>query len=318
MIVDIAVNAAPSLPVVSIVRTDLRLLGVGDIVPGMIVALVFDGTRFQMISMPASNSKVMTAPLEFFVNSNTGNDANDGLTPATAFRTIQRAMNEMVTWTNVGFEFKITCADGTYERANGPPINGSGYVLIQGNNSNPSACVIYDNVGSRSDTHAIVLGNRYSLRGFKIQSNSGGGIVCAGNNTANCGNIEFGYCPSTHVLVFSAAEMGFIAGTNIIISGSSGKHVQVDSNSLVSTGPVPYGPAGAQLVIANSVSISTFAAVGPGCIYTPLYSSIANPHLVSGSKFSIGPGGMIDSQGRGVNWLPGSAGGYIAPGGTYL
>jgi hypothetical protein len=113
---------------------------------------------------PGPGFSATTAPLSLFVNVATGNDANDGLTPATPKRTIQAAVDAVPRV--VRHEVLITIANGTYNHIGrtypnidngggggaGVVIEGffvdfGGAITLRGNTSNP-ALVKISGIGS--------------------------------------------------------------------------------------------------------------------------------------------------------------------------
>ena len=96
---------------------------------------------------------VLTAPLTIFVNPVTGNDSNNGLTPTTAFLTIQAAVNAVYrNYDFNGYPCVIQLADGDYNytltggvavQFFGMPFGcGVGAFSLVGNYQNPSAVSI--------------------------------------------------------------------------------------------------------------------------------------------------------------------------------
>lgn len=319
-VVDIKVNSLATAPVT---RTDLRGLAPNDFITGTIVCLVFDGTRFQMISMPANMPRILTAPMAYYVNPATGSDSNNGLTAATPFATIQKAFNEMATWTNTGFTFSIYLADfvgGFYAPATALPINGSGDCRVIGNDNNPERVVIY-NTATSTNNNALILNAGYHVTGVKLQSNNGAGIVHSAPGTAVINNIDFGPCGSNHIQMWGGAALVFYGAPPFVnpfirISGSAGiAHLNMTGNCLIFNESDVNPPL--DYIIANSVSLPQFAFVQANSTCALTYRSLTNGGFVTGAKFNLSGNSVIDVQGRGINFYPGTSPGYVEPGSVY-
>jgi hypothetical protein len=303
------------LPEVELLRTDLKALGPMDIITGMVCGMVYDGTKFQMVSFPASILRDLVAPMTYYV-SPTGLDTNDGLTAATPFQHINYAISQMLRWNNRGTEFTIQLAAGTYqEGVNCPTINGSGFANIVGDDANPQNCVIWDNVGSSTTTHAIiVVGENWRIHGVKVQSNSGGGLsVTIG--TCYAWNIEAGQCGNTHfavnyggrLIMFNPNVPGFIR-----ISGSSQQSFLAMGASMMQIGgqaPV------VTLQITAPISVNTFA-------YSRYMSNIGfnwgggisgAGNVTAGYKYGASENSVVGTD----QVLPGPLAGFTNTGGIY-
>lgn len=91
----------------------------------------------------------LTASTIYYV-STTGSDSNDGLTPATAWATLQHAVDFVANTVDLGgFNLTVQLLTGTYSGAiqNGVP-DGSGYLIVQGDTVTVSNTVVQDSNGS--------------------------------------------------------------------------------------------------------------------------------------------------------------------------
>ena len=139
----------------------------------------WDGTKWVSMLIGAgagSNSRVLTANFIYYVNNNGGNNANDGLTPATAWATPQYAMEFIAR--NVilnGFQLTIKIMDSTTPYTGFSFFGGSslttGLIEILGNPANPDACIIDTRDNSAIFRFGMSLFDvraRISVRGFKF------------------------------------------------------------------------------------------------------------------------------------------------------
>ena len=310
------------LATVPLIRVDLKPLAPNDIIPGMIIGAVFDGTQFQMITVPATQPRVLTAPMSYYVNIATGTDAPGyGLTAGMPFRTIQYATYEMVKWTNLGQAFSIYVADGTYDPFGCPEINGSGTCVIIGNVNAPQNCLVYDHVNSAPNTECIhVIGRNYTIAGFKLQSDHGYGLISAEGATVRYYNMDFGYCQQGHVMLWLNATAtqwsAGVSGAFINISGSAAFHQCCNTGSRIDC-EADVWPFIA-LNFINSVSFNQFAIAADGGSIADTYRQIANANYCTGQKYAATGNGVINTMGAGPNYLPGNQPGYTATGGQYL
>jgi hypothetical protein len=269
-----------------------------------------------MVSFPASILRDLVAPLTYYV-STTGSDSNDGLTPATPFRHIMYAKDQMMRWNNRGTEFTIQCADGTYEeRVILPTINGSGYANLVGNDSNPQNVIIWDNVGSSGNTAAVtVVGENYRIHGIKFISQQGVGLSIT-IGTCYVWNCEFGYCGSTHMAAnyggrLLIGQTG--GGTNFIrVSGNAYYHALASLASDILTGGTPNqltyyitAPVSIQYW-GYSTNNATIAFSVPGG-----FQGAGN--VQSGYKYAVTMNAVLSTD----QVLPGTLAGYTNTGGQY-
>ena len=323
--VQITVNGLAVRPVI---RAMLTPLAPGDIIPGMIIALVYDGTSYQMISMVATTLRIMTGPQSLYVNDATGHDTNyDGRSPTVSgstgpFKTITRAVVEMLKWTNRGYVFSIFVANGTYlERVTLSAINGAGECHLIGNDANPASVLIQDPAPTAINTACIyVTGTDYVIHGFKVQSVNGGGLTVV---KGKCGiyNMEFGSCGYSQIACVEGACSvdGWRVPTldaKIRIAGSAPYHVLIYDGNF-GCGDYPYELP--DLIITQSVSFSTaFVFSYAGGVSLIKYRTIQNPaNVVSGKKFAGVENSIISTEGRGISYLPGPTAGTLATGAQY-
>ena len=322
--VDIAVNAMALRPVI---RNSLIPLAPGDIIPGMIIVLVYDGTSWQMVSSPATTLRIMTGPQSLYVNTTTGHDTNyDGRSATVSgttgpFKTIQRAVVEMVKWVNNGFQFNIYVANGTYnESVSLPEINGSGTCWIHGNDATPSAVTVVGQGASAADAAFGLSGSNYTIHGFKVQHAAGNGFGAGDNGGLSYWNIEFGQCGHAHIYLIGARfvqQSGFVATNDarIIISGSAPYHLLSYGGQII-TSHAPYEQC--DLIISQSVSFSAFIVSQGGSTTNVTYQVITNPaNVVSGQKYVGVQNSIIDTAGRGVSYYPGPTAGVLSSGAQY-
>jgi hypothetical protein len=304
------------LPEVELIRTDLRGTGPSDIIGGMVCGMVYDGAKFQMVSFPASILRDLVAPMSYYVNPTTGLDTNDGLTPATAFQHINYALSQMNRWNNRGTEFYIRLAAGVYqEGVTLYTINGSGYANLVGDVDNPQNCVIWDNVGSSSNTSAItVVGENWRVYGVKLQSNAGGGLnVTIG--TCYVWNVDVGQCG------YSGLSVNY-GGRLLLGRGDLPGFIRFSSSV-----PYPFmAQLGSTLLSGGSIPVVTLQITAPMSMNVFAYARYNSTigfnwgggitgagNVSSGAKYGVSENSALTTD----QVLPGPSPGFANTGGIY-
>jgi hypothetical protein len=267
-----------------------------------------------------TNARYLTAPKTYYVDTHTGNDAFNGLTPTTAFKTLQRAANQAAVYNLNGFSVTINVADGTYGKVALGPVNGTGTIAFVGNTGIPGNCIIHANTGPA----VYCNGGVYTMNGFRYESDAGlpsgiGTILqpgagiwsVPGGNVVLYGANEFGACVDGHLF----AQNGSLAYSGTIrIAGNTANHVISLANSWMYTFGSPAFPT---LIIPASVNIGCYANVGAGGVNTIRYASMTGNANVVGQKFNASSNGILDTGGQSQSWLPGTTAGTISTGGQY-
>jgi hypothetical protein len=315
-----SVNGSAPAPVV---YNDLVGVSVGDISNTAWLLMFFDGTHWLIIagsSRQAGSIPLLTRATDWYVNGTTGDDTWDGSVPthATAttgpFRTMQRAADEVVKYNQNGYNQTIHVADGVYANVKFKQTNGSGTVIVQGNDAAPQNCAIQT---SAANTHAISQDRgSYVYRGLRVAAVGSGicdGITMSGG-TSTLLNIQFGSCTRYHICAANNGSIGLAAGNFIIESGAScAAHLAATTNAdiLVDASSMPslnvLGPTNVSAAFVVSTALSVIqlrygASVGAANIHGQQYSSTGNS--------------LIYSLGGGLP--PGDVAGAVGTGGQYI
>jgi len=147
---------------------------------------------------------IVTA-VSYYVDAIEGNDLNDGLTPETAFATIQKGIDTALDGDT------IIAADGTYTGPGNRDIDFEGKAITLRGENGPQTCIIdCENASghrgfylhSGEDANSIVSG--FTITNGHIYDDNGGGIYCSGssptienciisnNNAIGASGIDFG------------------------------------------------------------------------------------------------------------------------------
>ncbi|MCA1452120.1 hypothetical protein I6F35_02685 [Bradyrhizobium sp. BRP22] len=260
------------------------------------------------------NSRLLTTPREYWVDGVAGNDANDGLSAAKPFKTLQKAQDTLVRFNLNGFDVTVHVAPATYAKLTVGSISGSGNVTYIGDTTTPSNCTISSPLG------ACIIGTgtgKYWFYGFKVTAldgqlgNYGIGVVTYGTATIGLGPMEFGYCKDGHLWASNGSYIGVYGPVRI--TGNAAAHMLTDSG-----GRVLYDVVNKPMInIVNPITVSQWANVGSGIIGAA-YGTITGFGNVTGKKYDVSRNGILDTLGGGVNYLPGTVAGTTSTGGQYL
>lgn len=258
------------------------------------------------IIIARSSRTKLTAATTFYVNNNTGNDGNDGLTASTPFRTLSGAYVKITTtYDSVGYTVTLQCAAGTYDALFIDNAVGLSLVLL-GNEANPAACII-DNSISSLPCVTTRRGSLVSVKGFRLQGANGGLFATQGGGI-EFQNVQF----ATSGAHISASYNAVIVATgNYTILSGAPFHV------LLNTG-ASFNAAGRTINIPSGVSWSSafiyvsfgYAGINTGTVFTGAGTV--------GQRYIVTNNGVIDVAGAGPNYLPGSVAGNATAGGQYV
>jgi hypothetical protein len=280
---------------------------------GDVVTVTYDGTNW---TMPIPPQVMLYAPRDFYVNDSTGNDANDGLTAGTPFKTLQKAQNMCALFNLNGYSIYIHVANGNYGPVSCGPINGAGQINYIGNPATPNAVVVTNTAGS---AFGITVG-LYLLNGFKVVSTgrasgqASAGVWMTERGLVYLQNMEWGAALDGH-LVADAAARAVFAGNTHLLSGNSAAHVVAANASYVNYDPVSVP----NIAITAAITITSgFVLAQANGSIALTYGTITNPGNVTGPKYSASVNGVINSVGGGVNYYPGTVAGATSTGGQYV
>jgi hypothetical protein len=160
------------------------------------------------------------------------------------------------------------------------------------------------------------------IHGFKIGSQAasatdyGHGIWAqgGGQNLAYY-NIEFGPINGPNGAHVASTNGGYVAaigtdqgGGSLKITGKAASHLLASGGLIVSIGHI-------DLTIVGSPAIVIFANAGSLGTIQQTYNTITGSS--TGSKYSASLNGIVNSNGAGVNYFPGTTAGSVNTGGQY-
>ncbi len=257
-----------------------------------------------------SSREMLTANRTYYVNSSTGSDSNNGLTSITPFLTIQKAFDTIASIDLSLYTVTVQLADGTYtESSFAPSVVYSGLgaitgdiprIIIKGNTSVPENVILSGDapVTTEAVNVPVHFEGVYYTGGFGINSY---------RSNVTFANVNFG-C-QTHISV--DRESHLVATGNYTISSGADYHVIADNGSFVD--------------ISNGITVTlTGTPDFTGCFASSLECSVAHFEgatfvgSATGSRYNVDLNAVINTGGRGANYLPGDTTGTTDHGGVYV
>lgn len=274
--------------------------------------------------MTTAGRLFLTADTTFYVRTD-GNDANDGLnnTPSGAFATLQHA-SDVVEGLDLG-PYSVTVQlgnPGTYAGmgCTRPYMaNNWQQVSFVGSTSSPSSYVVQGATGNGpyGDAFYAANGSNFVVAGMQIQSTVAFGLHASyGGEIFDGGGLIFGPVPSGYAQIYSEFR-GFVQmGHDYSIVGGGTYHMLAED-----AGEILHYSGSSQVVTIAAGGITynqTFArAANLGYIRDYNYTFTGGPVTTTAGRYQAFGNGVINTQGGGANYYPGSAPGSTWSGGVY-
>ena len=252
--------------------------------------------------------------LNLYVATN-GSDSNNGLSLSTPFATFQHAA--LIAGTNYnsqGNQITVNVAAGNYPvgAAITGPLPGNGVLAFVGTSGATATAI---NLTAPGACFSGSTGARILISGFSLTSsvgsalNQGNCLVSSTGSSVEFDHIIFGAAQTAHVqsiggqLFTTGAQSG--AGQPYTISGSAQFHWITGFSGLIDT-------FGSTVTLTGTPNFSSqFALVSSGQV---LCNSCVFSGAATGQKYLAEFGGIINTGGAGINFLPGNSAGTSATG----
>lgn len=280
------------------------------LVTGAACRVFADGTNW--FTNRGASRPLLTAALTLYVATagSGGSDSNPG-TSGSPFLTIQKAVNVALTYDSNLNNITISIAAGTYTGAIvlQSPLIGGGMLTISG----AGATTIISTTGVSAIT-VTGAGSALVVQNCTLQTTTAGKCLFALNGgfiTLGPG-LVFGACAEGQIWSQGAGSRVFCNGNNYTVNNSAAWHVlasnlgqvELDNRTVTITGTPAFSGA--------------FAGAFGGLVFEfgSTYSGSA-----TGTRYSIGSGGSINTSGGGSTYYPGSgagSGGTTTGGGYYV
>ncbi len=274
--------------------------------------LRYDGTAARWYAVARSGGReVLTANRTYYVRTD-GSNSNDGLSNASggAFLTIQKAIDIVAALDLSIYNVTIQVGSGTY--TSGAAVNGAwigaGTVTLRGDTTTPANCII-------STTGAACIScssnGRLNVEGFEFRTTTSGSALDAstGGFITVSGNVSFGACAANHLRATQYGSI-LINAVNYTINGSAVRHHSAS-------------PAGYINLVNLTVTLTGTPAFSGGFAFADRLGFITNTNVIysgsaTGARYAANSNAVINTNGGGANFFPGSVAGSAATGGQYL
>jgi hypothetical protein len=280
------------------------------------VIATFQDQLKRAIYKTAGRQKVISGTANLYVSATAGSDSNDGLTSITPFLSLQKAWDTLaLNYDLDGNNAIIHAAPGTYASfiAWGPVIGArdASSVLLQGDTTTPGNIII----AAFSDNSIIANQAQLTVKGVSVEATgataaNGYGLVAFGGSAEIVfDRINFGACSNAH--------WGAIRG-HISCESSGSYTIQGNANTHVfaaSQGSAEFDSASVQ-ILGGPVFNLAFAATANIGLINSLGSSFAG--ACYGPRYSAVSNGVINTNGAGGTYFPGSVAGSLSTGGQYI
>jgi hypothetical protein len=310
----------------NIVRRGGAVLQAGDLPGGFMSLLVYNGPHgnFELYGAsyaPQTGQPILGANSNLYVNGTTGDDSlYDGTAPTNAtpphgpFKTIQRAINETYKYGPSVYTMTINIAAGTYPEALhtvgviGPTIifNGAGITqtFVTGANN--------------AHTFNVSTANTWMVQNLCVSTGTGTGPPCCFTSSSGASiytnNCASGFC----MYSIWEAYTGYVYPSNHTFNaGSSCTYVVAGFfNGFVGfQQDIVWTFLGTMTVNGAFAAVSSGGTMSVPVPHTPVF---VNPSFVNGIRFTSVVNGVINTQGLGINFFPGTQPGGTNTGGQYV
>jgi hypothetical protein len=273
----------------------------------------FEGAPTYWVEFASGGSiarELLTADRDYYVDGSSGSDSDDGLSPGTAFATIQKAA-DVVASLDIGlFTVTINIVDGTYAAA-GISLKsavGSGKIVLLGNTGTPSNVVIESTDGSGRTIAADAVTTDCEVHGVALTHSGGGtafGLSASKGSRLYFSDVELGSGYSSHIL---SEENAYIEALgDYEITGAATRHwyatrggiIRVNGRTITVTGTPDF-----------SVAFAFAFVLGQMIVHANTFSGSA-----TGTRYVTQGNSVIYVAGGGATYLPGDAAGSASTGG---
>jgi hypothetical protein len=343
-VLPVATNDGPSninlnaLGARTIVRRGGGDLVAGDLPAGYKSLLCYSAlhTNFELYGINFTGGTtgflpILTQNTNLYVNQTTGSDTlydgssatvvGPGSPKAGPFKTINRAINETWKYGPSVYTMTINISAGTYAESIWTPsvvgphtiFNGAGIAQTYITSLGSVTYAAYAQSANQITVQNMHLANNYANPGYSIFLSQTGAWVTAQN-------VAVGSCPSGYTFFalggyMSVGTCSFDSGTQTacpFYSYSSGNLYLTSAAVYTFNGPITVGTGYFATCSANAnLSVATPAVQA----ITPIW--VNTGYVTAAYKYSAALNGVINSQGAGVNFFPGTNPGVTNTGGQY-
>jgi hypothetical protein len=254
--------------------------------------------------------EVLASSRTYYVRTD-GSNSNNGLTNSSggAFLTVQHALDVVYgTLDLFGYGVTVQVGAGTYSEAVAveTPQVGAGNITLTGDTTTPANCTI--NSGGQPSIRAS-NGARLLIAGIKVTAPSGqaGWHAEMGGIIESAGKNEVGAVAAHHLLADGPSTIR-MTHEMVISGGCAGGHLNAGNNSFIYI-------QGGSWTISGTPTVGAFAQASNGAAVYAFANSFSG--AINGQRYNASMNGVIQTNGGGANYFPGSVAGTTATGGQY-
>lgn len=238
-----------------------------------------------------------------------GSDANDGRsdTASGAFASVQRAIDLVLASVDLNnYSVTINVGSGAYGAGVllTSPWVGEGAVYLVGNVADPSLVEIH----ATGDCVSLGNGARLDVRGFKLSSDAGRGLIAQTGATITVGPMEYASCPlGSHIEIGTGGVI--VLGSDYRVSGGGSSHLHAASEGQILAAPIT------ATVVGTPHFEAYFAGAAQGSV---VVKNVIFVGAATGARYLAHKGGVIETHPAFSPALPGDIEGRTAWGGAYI
>lgn len=245
----------------------------------------------------------------------TGNDSNDGRTPATALLTGQAAWNQAMLIDLNNHNLILQFAHGTYTNpivCAGRPlgIGPSNRITLMGDTSLPAQVIFSTTnancVTSTGGANVAVAGLTLRATGTPSgqgASSIGTGLLANGGTLFLGSNVIFGQCDFAHMESFGPGSILGSGGNSYTINGPASIHMAVAASAYLEN-------VSSAVAITGTPNFSNCFASSASCGVLDAYG-VAYSGAATGVRYRVGTNAVIVTYGAAATYFPGNSPGIV-------
>jgi len=253
--------------------------------------------------------EVLTGHRNYYVNGTLGNDSNEGLSPGSAFKTKQKAVDTVAGLDTSIFNVAVTCTADNYPAGVvlKDPLGGGGTISLVGDVTTPSNCVI-----APANTHGITcLGSRrWGVSGFDVAPQGIGHSV----------NVSLAGVLSLTAMEYAATQAGYYHNyclENSILKMHGGHRIKGNSQGFMYAYSNSLIQCVAQTITLENVPAFLAAFMRAGMGGHGRVNALTFVGAGANKRYISDGNSIIEAYG-GPDYFPGNVAGSVSNGGLYL
>jgi hypothetical protein len=234
-----------------------------------------------------------------------GSDTNDGRSAASAFATLQKAVDEAGKLDCSVFDVTIHLAAGAYAGADVErPLFGGGMLRIMGDDAAPEDVVLNSSLGVRNGAVVSVSGVK-----IDIPVDWQHGIDVGAAASVEIGAVVFGTVGTGADHIFCDGPCRITIVGDYIIAGSARRHISAANSGVVNS-------VNRTVTLTGTPGFDQFFCANNGGVISLWDAAFSG--AATGTRYVANTNGVINLYGKAADFLPGDAAGTTTSGGIYV